>query len=106
MEGTNRVKVALEAGQTSMGLWQMIPGANISRLLANSGPDWVCVDCEHGNIDGAHFPAYIEVPSDVVTDMGDGMSRLGDARRRASHCRSWRIAACPDSGYAGMDGQT
>jgi len=34
-----------------MGMWQMIPGANVSRLLARTGADWVCVDCEHGNID-------------------------------------------------------
>lgn len=35
-----------------MGMWQMIPGANVSRILAHSGVDWVLVDCEHGNMDG------------------------------------------------------
>ncbi|KAF9879962.1 aldolase citrate lyase family protein [Colletotrichum karsti] len=36
----------------SLGLWQMIPSANVSRALARSpGVDWVLVDCEHGNID-------------------------------------------------------
>lgn len=35
-----------------MGLWQTLPGANISRILARAGVDWVMVDCEHGNIDG------------------------------------------------------
>lgn len=53
MQAANRLKVALEAGQKSMGMWQMIPGGNISRLLARTGVDWVCVDCEHGYIDGA-----------------------------------------------------
>lgn len=33
-------------------MWQMLPDANISRLLARADVDWVCVDCEHGNIDG------------------------------------------------------
>jgi 2-keto-3-deoxy-L-rhamnonate aldolase RhmA len=35
-----------------MGFWQMLPGANISRILARAGADWVMVDCEHGNMDG------------------------------------------------------
>lgn len=50
---SNRLKqVFTEAKRPAMGLWQMLPGANISRILARSGPDWVLVDCEHGNIDG------------------------------------------------------
>lgn len=31
----------------------MLPGANISRILARCEVDWVMVDCEHGNIDDA-----------------------------------------------------
>jgi hypothetical protein len=50
---SNRLKQVFdEAKRPAMGLWQMLPGANISRILARSGPDWVMVDCEHGNIDG------------------------------------------------------
>ena len=30
----------------------MLPGANLSRAIARAGFDWVCVDCEHGNIAG------------------------------------------------------
>jgi 4-hydroxy-2-oxoheptanedioate aldolase len=52
MEACNRLKTAFAQGKQSMGMWQMIPGANVSRLLARSGVDWVMVDCEHGNIDG------------------------------------------------------
>lgn len=52
MEEGNRLKTAFSQGKQSMGMWQMIPGANVSRLLARSGVDWVMVDCEHGNIDG------------------------------------------------------
>ncbi len=45
----NRLKqVFLEGKGPSMGLWQMLPGANISRALARSGVDWVMVDCEVG----------------------------------------------------------
>lgn len=55
MEACNRLKTAFAQGKQSMGMWQMIPGANVSRLLARSGVDWVMVDCEHGNIDGMYF---------------------------------------------------
>ncbi|KAI0152146.1 Phosphoenolpyruvate/pyruvate domain-containing protein [Hypoxylon sp. NC0597] len=36
----------------SIGVWQTLPGQNVSRVLARAGVDWVMVDCEHGNIDG------------------------------------------------------
>lgn len=31
---------------------QMLPGSNVSRAMARTGVDWICVDREHGNIDG------------------------------------------------------
>jgi 4-hydroxy-2-oxoheptanedioate aldolase len=48
------LKNAFDKGSTpSMGVWQCLPGANVSRILARTpGVDWVMVDCEHGNIDG------------------------------------------------------
>ncbi|KAM7209329.1 Phosphoenolpyruvate/pyruvate domain containing protein [Naviculisporaceae sp. PSN 640] len=50
----NRLKQAfIDNKGPSMGVWQMLPGANISRILARSGVDWVMVDCEHGNMDDA-----------------------------------------------------
>lgn len=52
MQSSNKLQKALLQSQQSFGAWQMIPGANVSRLLAKSGVDWVVVDCEHGNIDG------------------------------------------------------
>lgn len=53
MQGTNRVKTVLNQGERpALGVWQMLPGSNISRALARAGYDWVLVDCEHGNIDG------------------------------------------------------
>jgi 4-hydroxy-2-oxoheptanedioate aldolase len=39
-------QVFLEGKRPAMGVWQMLPGANISRILARSGVDWVMVDCE------------------------------------------------------------
>lgn len=57
MQEANRLKKAMEKGP-SMGVWQMIPGSNVSRTLARTGVDWVLVDCEHGNIDGKVFPRH------------------------------------------------
>lgn len=55
MQSSNRLRAVFSRndGAASMGLWQMLPGANVSRVLARTpGIDWVLVDCEHGNIDG------------------------------------------------------
>ncbi|KAL8647421.1 MAG: hypothetical protein Q9226_006438 [Calogaya cf. arnoldii] len=52
MQAANRLQKALRAGSgLSFGAWQMLPGSNISRIIARSGFDWVVVDTEHGNID-------------------------------------------------------
>lgn len=53
MDRSNRIRQVFTEGQRpAFGAWQILPGTNISRLLAGSGMDWVVVDCEHGNIDG------------------------------------------------------
>lgn len=54
MEASSRLKRALDANKgTSLGVWQFLPGTNISRAVARTaGIDWVLVDCEHGNFDG------------------------------------------------------
>ena len=52
MQAANRLHKALRASGPTFGGWQMLPGSNVSRLLARAGYDWVCVDTEHGNIDG------------------------------------------------------
>lgn len=52
MQEANTLQKALKAGKQSMGVWQMIPGSNVSRVLARSGAEWILVDQEHGNIDG------------------------------------------------------
>ncbi|WAO90141.1 HpcH-HpaI domain-containing protein [Fusarium falciforme] len=53
MQASNKLKSTFVEGKQTFGAWQMLPGANVSRLLARSGVDWVLIDCEHGNIDGA-----------------------------------------------------
>jgi len=53
MKSANRVQKALAAkSPASFGAWQMLPGTNLSRAIARAGFDWICVDCEHGNIAG------------------------------------------------------
>ena len=53
MQAANRLQKALKAGSgLSFGAWQMLPGSNHARTVARCGYDWICVDCEHGNIDG------------------------------------------------------
>ena len=54
MDATNYCLQALKKGDgRAYGAWQMLPGSNVSRALANQGFDWILVDCEHGNIDDA-----------------------------------------------------
>lgn len=55
----NRLKKVLDNGDKAWGIWQTIPGTNVSRALANSGVDWVLVDCEHGNIAGRHNSLHL-----------------------------------------------
>lgn len=52
LQAASRLKSSFLEDKQTFGAWQMLPGSNISRLLARSGVDWVLVDCEHGNIDG------------------------------------------------------
>lgn len=49
---TNRVKQALKAGQVQLGagLWQL-RSAEIPRLFAGAGFDWIFLDTEHGGFD-------------------------------------------------------
>lgn len=66
MQASNRLRASLLEGKKAFGAWQMLPGANVSRILARSGVDWVLVDCEHGNIDGkSSFVLLILTNSDV-----------------------------------------
>ena len=53
MQEANRLRRVMNEGKgPAVGCWQMIPGANVSRVMARTGVDWILIDCEHGNIDG------------------------------------------------------
>jgi len=69
MQSANRLQKALKTGSgLTFGAWQMLPGSNQARTIARCGFDWVCVDTEHGNIDGeatSRFRDKIELTEHV-----------------------------------------
>ncbi len=53
LKNANTLRKALHTGSgLSFGAWQMLPGSYLSRTIARAGYDWICIDCEHGNIAG------------------------------------------------------
>lgn len=68
MEQGNFLRAALQrADGPSMGLWQMVPGANVSRALARvPGVDWVVIDCEHGNLGGEYWSKITEYSAKLM----------------------------------------
>jgi len=53
MENANTLKRRLHTTSgVSFGAWQMLPGAYVSKAMAQAGYDWILIDCEHGNITG------------------------------------------------------
>ncbi|CAF3593561.1 unnamed protein product [Fusarium graminearum] len=92
MQQSNRLRTALLEGKKAFGAWQMIPGANVSRILARSGVDWVLVDCEHGNIDdGAMHDAVPAIAALGVSPI----VRLPDMQ-------GWMVKRALDSGAHGI----
>ncbi|KAM0437562.1 hypothetical protein ACHAPT_001926 [Fusarium lateritium] len=92
MQASNRLRTALNEGRKAMGAWQMLPGANISRVLARSGVDWVLVDCEHGNLDdGAMHDAVPAIAALGVSPI----VRLPDIQ-------GWMVKRALDSGAHGI----
>ncbi|KAF9872456.1 aldolase citrate lyase family protein [Colletotrichum karsti] len=92
MQASNRLKTAFNEGHPSFGAWQMLPGANVSRLLARTGVDWVLVDCEHGNIDdGAMHDAVPAIAAVGVSPI----VRLADMQ-------GWMVKRALDSGAHGI----
>ncbi|KAJ5702616.1 hypothetical protein N7488_010164 [Penicillium malachiteum] len=93
MDGTNRVKRVLGMGERpALGVWQLLPGSNLSRILARAGYDWVLVDCEHGNIDDAAMHEAIP----AITSYGcSPIVRVPDFQ-------SWMIKRALDAGAHGV----
>jgi len=56
MKNSNTLRRALNTGSgLSFGAWQMLSGTHLSRTIARAGFDWICIDCEHGNIADAEM---------------------------------------------------
>ncbi|KAI1023445.1 hypothetical protein LB503_001215 [Fusarium chuoi] len=92
MQASNRLRTALLEGKKAFGAWQMLPGANVSRVLARSGVDWVLVDCEHGNLDdGAMHDAVPAIAALGVSPI----VRLPDMQ-------GWMVKRALDSGAHGI----
>ncbi|KAI0477970.1 Pyruvate/Phosphoenolpyruvate kinase-like domain-containing protein [Xylaria cf. heliscus] len=76
-----------------MGVWQTLPGQNVSRVLARTpGVDWVLVDCEHGNIDDA---AMHEAVPAIASCGVSPIVRLPDMQ-------GWMIKRALDAGAHGV----
>ncbi|KAI0841206.1 Phosphoenolpyruvate/pyruvate domain-containing protein [Hypoxylon sp. FL0890] len=76
----------------SIGVWQTLPGQNVSRILARAGVDWVMVDCEHGNIDDA---AMHEAVPAIASCGVSPLVRLPDMQ-------GWMIKRALDAGAHGI----
>lgn len=46
----NFLKEKLEAGQTVLGTWSIIPSPIVTDIIASTGPDFIIIDSEHGPI--------------------------------------------------------
>ncbi|KAI1397550.1 Pyruvate/Phosphoenolpyruvate kinase-like domain-containing protein [Hypoxylon fuscum] len=75
-----------------MGVWQTLPGQNVSRILARAGVDWVMVDCEHGNIDDA---AMHEAVPAIASCGVSPLVRIPDMQ-------GWMIKRALDAGAHGI----
>ena len=73
-------------------LVQMLPGTNVSRAIARTGPDWICVDTEHGNI------ADREMHECVAAIAACGVSPVV----RIAANEAWMIKRALDAGAHGI----
>ncbi|KAK3652614.1 hypothetical protein LTR56_001979 [Elasticomyces elasticus] len=88
MQAANRLQKTLKAGKTAYGGWQMLPGANLSRTIARTpNLDWICVDCEHGNIS-----------DDIAAIAACGVSPIV----RVPEGQHWMIKRALDAGAHGI----
>lgn len=89
MQAANRLQKALRTGSgLTFGAWQMLPGTNHARVMARSGFDWICVDTEHGNIDGMKY-TELQFAARIIL-----LTLLRVASDAAMHEAVAAIAAC------------
>ncbi|THX87790.1 2,4-dihydroxyhept-2-ene-1,7-dioic acid aldolase [Aureobasidium pullulans] len=92
MQAANHLHKALHSNTLSLGAWQMLPGSNLSRILARKGPTWICVDTEHGNIsDSAMHESVAAIASCNVSPIVRTVSNEG-----------WMIKRALDAGAHGI----
>jgi len=93
VKNANCLQKALSTGSgLSFGAWQMLPGSNVSRAIAQQGFDWVCVDCEHGNLADAQMH---EAVSAVASCGVSPLVRIPDNQ-------GWMVKRALDSGAHGI----
>ncbi|KIW47400.1 uncharacterized protein PV06_00098 [Exophiala oligosperma] len=91
MDNANTLRKTLNTGSgVSYGAWQMLPGTHLSRAIARAGFDWVCIDCEHGNIAGKLAPISLLRPLSRYTHEKEADRRtllqyLDDAMHESIH---------------------
>jgi 4-hydroxy-2-oxoheptanedioate aldolase len=92
MQAANHLHKTLHSSSLALGAWQMLPGSNLSRILARSNPDWICVDTEHGNIsDTAMHESVAAIASCGVSPIVRTVSNEG-----------WMIKRALDAGAHGI----
>ncbi|KIV88704.1 hypothetical protein PV10_08362 [Exophiala mesophila] len=93
MKTANSLLKALNTGSgLSFGAWQMLPGTYLSRTIARSGFDWVCIDTEHGNIADAEMHESVHAVSSV------GVSPIV----RIAANEGWMVKRALDAGAHGI----
>lgn len=93
MRSANRIQKSITASSSiTFGAWQMLPGTNLSRAIARAGFDWICVDCEHGNI------ADPQMHESVAAIASCGVSPLV----RIPDNQGWMVKRALDSGAHGI----
>jgi 4-hydroxy-2-oxoheptanedioate aldolase len=110
MKNANRLQKALrtESG-ASFGAWQMLPGGNLSRVIARAGFDWVCVDCEHGNVAGIVLSLQPQAISNIRTpdhQMHESVAAIASCGAsplvRIPANEGWMVKRALDSGAHGI----
>ncbi|GAB7361005.1 hypothetical protein MBLNU230_g1048t1 [Neophaeotheca triangularis] len=94
MQSANRLQKALLSSTPTFGAWQMLPGTQLSRLLARSSPalDWQLLDTEHGALsDSAMHESVAAVAACGVSPV----VRVADAQH-------WMLKRALDAGAHGV----
>ncbi|KAK7549471.1 HpcH/HpaI aldolase/citrate lyase family protein [Phyllosticta citricarpa] len=108
MQAANRFQKVLTKGSPSFGGWQMLPGTNHSRAMARSNLDWICVDTEHGNIDGTNlllpWRHFIHtVPDSQMHECVAAIASCGVSPLvRIAANESWMVKRALDAGAHGV----